>query len=595
MKEFFRSMLGSCLGVLVALLLVVLIFVGIGVAASSGGSTEKTTQNGVLKINLSDALPEKTDNLEKGFMNKSSTVLGLRDIVRLIEYAATDSEIKGIVLNANDIQVGQASLLQLRNALDAFKKSKKFIYAYADNYSQSSYLLSSVADSLFINPNGGIDVHGYGTVTPFFKNTLDKLGINFNVFYAGDFKSATEPFRRNEMSPENKLQTAEFLDGMLDIMKDKIAISRNISVDEVDRIMNTLDGRNATLSLKNKLIDASIYFDQFEAKVRKTIKIDEDSKINYLTMNDYHTLAALTEKGSYKNKIAVVYAEGDVSYNNPQKGVIDNKQFLKIFDQIKRDDNIKAIVLRVNSGGGSALTSDIIWREIENAKRRGLPVIASFGDYAASGGYYIAAGADSIIAAPNTLTGSIGVFSMLPNIKKMMNEKIGITFDTVKTHKYAVNLSTVYELSDYEKKIMTESTDEIYKQFLIRVADGRGMKVEDVHKIAQGRVWTGNKAKELGLVDEIGFLSDAISIAAKKAKLSDYKIVEYPKIKKDIWQELIAGIAKSSSGDEDDESGMYMGMRLNKESKLMYDLYNKYKILLQSEGVQARMMIDVKF
>lgn len=594
MKEFFRSVLGSCLGVLVAMLVVVLVFVGVGVAASAGGGSEKTTEKGVLKLSLSDVIPEKTDNVEKGFMDRSTSTLGLRDMLRLIDHAAKNSNIKGIVINANELQVGQATLLQLRESLEEFKASKKFIYAYADNYSQGSYILSSVADSLFLNPNGGVDLHGYGTVTPFFKNTLDKLGINFNVFYAGDFKSATEPFRRNEMSPENRLQTAEFLDGMLDIMKEKVAKSRKMTSDAVDKIMNTLDGRNASLAKNNGLVDNAIYQDQFESKVRKALKIEESDKINYLSMNDYNTLAELTESGSYKNKIAVIYAEGEVSYNNPQKGVIDNKQFLKIFDQIKRDDNIKAVVLRVNSGGGSALTSDIIWRELENIKKRGLPVIASFGDYAASGGYYIAAGADSIVAAPNTLTGSIGVFSMFPNIKKFMNEKMGITFDTVKTHNYAVNLSSVYNLSDYEMKIMTESTDDIYKQFLQRVADGRGMTVEDVHKIAQGRVWTGVKAKELGLVDAIGFLDDAIKIAAKRAKLEDYKIVEYPKIKKDMWQELFANIAKSSSG-EDEDSETYMGVRLNKESKLMYDLYNKYKIMLESEGVQARMMIDVKF
>jgi protease IV len=594
MKEFFRSVLGSCLGVLVAMLVVFLVFIGIGVAASAGGGTKKTAENGVLKLSLSDVIPEKTDNVEKGFMDRSTSTIGLRDMLRLIDHAAENSEIKGIVINASDLQVGQATLLQLREALEGFKSSKKFVYAYADNYSQGSYILSSVADSLFLNPNGGVDLHGYGTVTPFFKNTLDKLGINFNVFYAGDFKSATEPLRRNEMSPENRLQTAEFLDGMLDIMKEKVSKSRKITLDAMDKIMNTLDGRNAILAKRNGLIDNAIYQDQFESKVRKAAKVEESDKINYLSMNDYNTLAALTESGSYKNKIAVVYAEGEVSYNNPQKGVIDNKQFLKIFDQIKRDDNIKAVVLRVNSGGGSALTSDIIWRELENIKKSGIPVIASFGDYAASGGYYIAAGADSIVAAPNTLTGSIGVFSMFPNFKKFMNDKMGITFDTVKTHNYAVNLSSVYNLSDYEMKIMTESTDDIYKQFLQRVADGRGMTVDDVHKIAQGRVWTGVKAKELGLVDAIGFLNDAIKIAAKKAKLEDYKIVEYPKIKKDMWQELFANIARSSSG-EDDDSETYMGVNLNKESKLMYDLYNKYKIMLESEGVQARMTIDVKF
>jgi protease IV len=594
MKEFLRSMLGSCLGVLIAILLVVLVVFGIGAAAASGsGSSEKTSKDGVLKLTFNDGIPEKTDNVEKGFMDQSGEAIGLRDLGKILEKAASDENIKGISLNIGDLAIGQSTLVQLRNDIEKFKASKKFVYAYSDNYSQGSYILSSVADSLFINPNGGIDLHGFGTVTPFFKNTLDKLGVKFDVFYAGDFKSATEPFRRSDMSPENKLQTKEFLSEMLDVVQEKIVKSRKISDREVDNIMNTLDGRNVALALQHKLVDGSVYWDQYEAKIRKAAKLADSEKINYLTIDEYKPMVSLIEKGSYKNKIAVVYAEGDVSYNDPKKGNIDNKRYLKAFDQIKRDDKIKAVVLRVNSGGGSALTSDIIWREVENVKKMGIPVIASFGDYAASGGYYIAAGADKIVAAPNTLTGSIGVFSMLPNFKQFMNEKVGVTFDTVKTHNYAVNLSTMYALSDYEKKIMTESTDDIYEQFLKRVADGRKMTVEAVHKVAQGRVWTGYKAKQIGLVDEIGYLDDAIAIAAKKAKVTDYKIVEYPRISKDMWQQFASEIAKSSKGSEDDEESE--SIKLNSESKLMFDLYNKYKILLQSEGVQARMMIDVKY
>jgi protease IV len=594
MKEFLRSMLGSCLGVLIAILLVVLVVFGIGAAAASGsGSSEKTSKDGVLKLTFNDGIPEKTDNVEKGFMDQSGEAIGLRDLGKILEKAASDENIKGISLNIGDLAIGQSTLVQLRNDIEKFKASKKFVYAYSDNYSQGSYILSSVADSLFINPNGGIDLHGFGTVTPFFKNTLDKLGVKFDVFYAGDFKSATEPFRRSDMSPENKLQTKEFLSEMLDVVQEKIAKSRKISDQEVDNVMNTLDGRNVALALQHKLVDASIYWDQYEAKIRKAAKLADSEKINYLTIDEYKPMVSLIEKGSYKNKIAVVYAEGDVSYNDPKKGNIDNKRYLKAFDQIKRDDKIKAVVLRVNSGGGSALTSDIIWREVENVKKMGIPVIASFGDYAASGGYYIAAGADKIVAAPNTLTGSIGVFSMLPNFKQFMNQKVGVTFDTVKTHNYAVNLSTMYALSDYEKKIMTESTDDIYEQFLKRVADGRKMTVEAVHKVAQGRVWTGHKAKQIGLVDEIGYLDDAIAIAAKKAKVTDYKIVEYPRISKDMWQQFASEIAKSSKGSEDDEESE--SIKLNSESKLMFDLYKKYKILLQSEGVQARMMIDVKY
>lgn len=589
MKEFFRSFLGSCLGVVVAMLLVVIVIFGIGAAASSGKST-KSADNAVLKMEIDFPIPEKSENLESSFADPAQNLLGLRQISRLLENAASDANVKGIVLTSNSVQLGQASLLQLRESLEEFKKSGKFIYAYADSYSQSSYFLASVADSVFVNPNGDVAIRGFGMVMPFFKGMLDKIGIRYDVFYAGDFKSATESIRRTDMSPENRLQTVEFLDEMLDVMKSKVAESRNISVLEIDKIMDELGGRNATKALENKLVDASIYWDEFEQLIRKDVKLDEDEKINFLSLKDYNDMASLTEKGSYKNKIAVVFAEGDVVYNAGQKGTIDNKKYLRIFSKIKNDKNVKAVVLRVNSGGGSALTSDILWREVENIKAKGIPVIASFGDYAASGGYYIAAGADVIVSAPNTLTGSIGVFSMLPNFQKLANEKLGITFDSVKTHPLAVNLSTVYNMSEKERKYLTESTNDIYQLFLSRVSEGRKMKIEDVHKVAQGRVWTGNKAKDLGLVDEIGFLNDAIDIAAKKAKVEDYKIEEYPKIPKNVWQEVIENIASQSS--EEDE---VVGLNLNTEHQFLYKLYKKYRNILSAEGVQARMLIDVKF
>lgn len=596
MKEFFRSFLGSCLGVFVALLLIVLVIFGIGAAATSGlggggETTTKKSENSVLKLDLGFMIPEKTDNIPASFASQPENVLGLRHIVRLIQNASEDSNVKGIVINGSEVQLGQASLLQLRNVIEEFKTKGKFVYAYADNYSQAGYILSSVADSVYLHPYGEVDLHGFGVVTPFFKGALDKLGVNFDVFYAGDFKSATEPFRRTDMSPENKLQTREFLDEMLDIMKSEISKSRKISETEIDNIMTNLGGRNADISKSSKLVDEIVYWDQFQNKVRRNIKLKEDEKINYLSLKEYNILAALSEKGSSDSKVAVVYAEGEVSYNNSQKGIIDNKKYLKILEKIKNDDKIKAVVLRVNSGGGSALTSEIIWREIENIKAKGKPVVASFGDYAASGGYYIAAGANSIVAAPNTLTGSIGVFSMLPNFKKLANEKMGITFDTVKTHALGVNLSTIYPLSETEKKYMTEMTDKIYKTFLQRVANGRKMSVDSVHKYAQGRVWTGSRAKEIGLVDEVGFLQDAIVLAAKQAKLSSYKVDEYPKIKKDVWQEIFANLAKSQSSDDEEDASFQM----NQDALKLYNTYIKYRNLINAEGVQARMLYDFEF
>ena len=340
--------------------------------------------------------------------------------------------------------------------------------------------------------------------------------------------------------------------------------------------------------MQNKLVDETIYWDEFEARLRKKVKLDDEEKINYLSLDDYNLLSEMTEEGKYTQKVAVVYAEGDVVYNMSGKGMIDNNKYLKIFDKIRKDKNIKAVVLRVNSGGGSALTSDIIWREVELLKAKGIPVIASFGDYAASGGYYIAAGADSIFASPNTLTGSIGVFSMLPNFKKLSNDKLGITFDSVKTHAMAVNLSTVYAMSDKEKAYITESTNDIYQQFLSRVAKGRSMPVDSVHKYAQGRVWTGRTAKEIGLVDEIGYLQEAINAAAKKAKIADFKVVEYPRIEKSMLEQLVESWAKQQA--EEGENA-----HMNAEMRWLLRLYKENKAVWQAEGVQARMLLDIKF
>jgi protease IV len=591
MKEFFRTMLGSCLGVLVAFLLILLLIFGVGAMFSAGGESKKEITDGVLKLDFNSIMPEKTGNVASSFTEAAPKAIGLRDFTRLIDNAKSDDKIKGIVIYGGSVEMGQSTMLQVRNKLEDFKKSKKFVFSYADFYSQGGYIMASVADSVFLNPNGAVDLHGLSMVTPYFKGLLDKLGVQFDIFYAGNFKSATEPFRTTQMSPENRIQTQEFLSGMLSIIKEKISSSRNISTSNLDAIMANQEGRTAIKSLDNKLVDKLIYWDQFEGLLKKRLNTDEDD-INYVTIADYDKAVTLSESGSISKKIAIVYAEGDIIYNNTTKGSTDNKKYLKIFDDIKEDDKIKAVVLRVNSGGGSALTSDLIWREIETIKKKGIPVVASFGDYAASGGYYIAAGANKIVSAPNTLTGSIGVFSMIPNFKKLANDKLGVTFDTVKTHENAVSINGFTALSDFDKKIMTESTNEIYETFLNRVATGRKMTRDAVHNIAQGRVWTGLKGKEIGLVDEIGYLDDAVKIAAKMAKLdSDYRITEYPKFKPDVWGEAIAEIMKSQS---EDEEGSGLGIKLTTEQQWLYELYKKYNVIFTTEGVQARLLYDFK-
>lgn len=581
MKDFFKMFFASCLGAMIGIVCLFLVIMLIGSAMSMGDS--KLNTDGVIVLDFTEQFIEKTDNIDSDIFSGGVENIGLRDFDRYMEKIKDDDQIKGILIKNPNISAGQTTLTSVMNSLKKVKEGGKFIYAYSDMYSQSNYFLSTVADSIFLNPNGIVDARGYSTMIPFFKGGLDKLGVRMDVFYAGDFKSATEPFRRTSMSDQNRIQTREFLNEMYDIMKDQVAENRGLAPGDVDGFLKEFDGRTAEMALAANMVDDLKYWNQVEALLKEKVGRAIDKKLKYTSFADYKSKNILTSKGSSKSKVAVVYAEGTVGYGSHTKGSITDQEYMKIFSKIRRDDKIKSIVLRVNSGGGSALTSDIIWDEIEQCKAQGIPVIASFGDYAASGGYYIAAGADTIVAAPNTLTGSIGVFSMLPNVRSLMTDKMGITFDTVKTHDLAVGYNGVYDLSDREKQYFMESTDAIYDKFLTRVADGRGMTKEAVHEIAQGRVWTGMKGKEIGLVDVIGGLDDAVAIASSKAGLEDYKIVEYPYIKKEPLEEFIKEFTKNMSGNDD------AMVKLSPTNKRLLEMYKANQSWLEVEGPQARM------
>lgn len=588
MKDFFKMFFASCLGIMVGLVLLVVIISGIaGVMASSN---DGLSTDGLLTLDFKEQFLEKTGNVETNILDQNvKESIGLRDFDKIIQKAKEDSAIKGILIKSPEIMMGQATLLSVMNSLKDFKESGKFIYAYADYYTQGSYFISSVADSIFLNPNGMVDAKGYSTMIPFFKGSLDKLGVKFDIFYAGDFKSATEPFRRTDMSENNKIQTRQFLGEMLEVMIDEVSKNRGMQPSDFDEIFNDYSGRTAPLAMQSGLVDDLRYWNEVESMLKDKVGVAADKKLKLTSFATYRGHQKLTESGPSSKKIAVVYAEGNVGYGAHTKGSITDGEYIKIFSKIRRDDKVKAIVLRVNSGGGSALTSDIIWDEIEKCKAIGLPVIASFGDYAASGGYYIAAGADTIVAAPNTLTGSIGVFSMLPNAREFLTDKLGMTFDTVQTHDMAVGYNGVFELSDKEKQYFTESTNMIYDTFLTRVADGREMTKEAVHEIAQGRVWTGLKGKEIGLVDVIGDLSDAIDIAASKAGLDEYKIYEYPHIEVDFLEQMIKELSKGMNKNED------VLIKLSKQNRKLLKLYDQHKDILEAEGVQARLPFVLEY
>jgi len=580
MRQFFKFFTASCLGTLAALTLIILFFAAWGgIMASKSGDL---SSNSILELDFSKAIPEKTNNVARGQYDfDAEDYPGLRTIKRTIAHAAEDSKIKGIVLRSQSIPVGQATLHELVAALEDFKKSGKFIYAYEDFYAQSSYLLATTADSIFLNPNGLIDLKGFGTLIPFYKPMMDKLGVKFDIYYAGKFKSATEPYRRTSMSEPNKKQTKQFLNEMFDEYASIVTKNRNIPAAELNNIVSNFNGRTADLCLENKLVDQLMYHNEFSSFLKNKLDIKKSRKLKYVDLEEYISKITLTS-GTSKNKIAVIHTEGTITYATNAAGETDNKRFLKVFDKIKRSDDIKAVVMRVNSPGGSALTSDILWNEIEELKADSIPVITSMGDYAASGGYYVACNSDSIIAAPSTLTGSIGVFMMIPNIKKLLNEKVGIVFDTVKTHDLALATNIVYDPNSRENMIMQNSTDNLYAQFLKRVADGRGMEVEEVNEIAQGRVWTGRQAIGLGLVDELGNLDDAIAMAARMADVDTYRVVEYPMIKENPFKDILKAF-------EDSEASLQSTLLGNGKTRALYDTAQDFKDVIQMEGPIARM------
>lgn len=588
MKSFFPTFFASCLGVFAAFALCIFILIGMGISGMS--KTNSYSDNSILKLSLENFIPEKTGNVSQQsvFMGGQDESLGLRTILKLIEAAAKDEKIVGIVIENNNTSIGQATILSLMEGLEKFKESGKFIYSYADFHSQSSYMLCSVADSMFINPQGGVDLKGYGASIPFFKNMLDKVGVEMEIFYAGNFKSATEPFRLTEMSEYNKLQTRTFLTDMKDIMVEKLAASRKLTPVALDSIMTNYDGRTAKKAKAVGLVDELFYKDQFDDFLRKRTGIEEGKKIKYVSLSKYNTLAE-TEESSDKDKIAIIHAEGEIIYGSDESGIISEKKYLGMLTKIRNDKNIKAVVLRVNSPGGNAFSSEVIWRELDKIKEAGKPVIASFGDYAASGGYYIAAGADRIVAEPNTLTGSIGVFMMLPNATKLLNEKIGVNFDTIKTHPFATGFSPVVQLTDKEKAILQESTLDIYDLFIERVSTGRKMSVEATKEIAQGRVWTGKRGKEIGLVDELGNLEDAIKIASEKANITSYKVVEYPTIEEDFFSTLIREISKGK--DTEDVTSLFV----SKEERKLYEQYQQVKGILRCREPNARLPFLFEF
>jgi protease IV len=525
-KMFFASLVALIVFTVVAFFLAMAFFIGL--ASNNKLVVEK---NSVLVLNLSQPFLEQ--QLENPFAefsgNEELNIPGVFDVVRLIQKAKNDEKIKGIYLMAGLNPNGFATSEEIRNALIDFKKSKKFIFAYGETMNQKSFYVANVADKVFVNPKGYFDWAGFSTELIFLKGTLEKLQIETQIFYAGKYKSATEIFRTDKMTDENKLQTSEWLVDLYSHFLQKTSETRMVDTATLHELANTGAIQTPQDAVDHKLIDGVKYDDEVRETIKQKLGIGKYDVINFISVNRY--LKAVEIKKFTGDRIALIYAQGDiVDGGSDDQMTISSGNYIKLIRKARLDKNIKAIVFRVNSGGGSALASEGIWRELSLARKE-KPVVVSFGDVAASGGYYISCAADSIFASPTTITGSIGVFGIIPNMQAFFKNKLGVTFDGVKTAPYADAGSIYRPLSENEKKFIQKSIDEVYLSFKQRVADGRKTSIEYIDSIAQGRVWSGNKALKNGLIDKYGGLQDAIDCAARMAKTKNYQLKEYPGIK----------------------------------------------------------------
>lgn len=540
--QFLKNVLSTVVGLFLFCFIFFIFILLIGIiAGGSGEDTVAVKENSVIELDISkvkDDYAGKFYNKEFAFLNDTPTD-GLIDVLNAIEAAKKDDKIKGITLTNTTSMLGIAQTKALRDKLEDFKKSKKFVVAYADNFTQSDYYLNSVADTIYMNPVAELDFKGLSSEVMFFKDFQEKTGIKMEVIRHGKYKSAVEPFLSNEMSPENREQISSLLNSVWTSVAGDIAKSRKISVDSLNSIANNLSARTAQMAKEKKLIDKIGYEDEFHSGIKHALKVKKDEDYNKVDILDYVKSAALKDiLSNAKDRIAIIYAQGEIRGGDGDLNIIGEGAMRKALKDAREDKDVKAIVLRVDSPGGSALTSELIWREIEITKKV-KPVVVSMGNVAASGGYYISCNASRIFAEPGTITGSIGVFGVLPNLTQLSN-KIGIRTETVSTHTNASGYSVFTPLQDNTRAIVQESVENVYTTFINRVAAGRKMKPEQVDAIAQGRVWSGSEALKNGLVDEIGGLDKAIAYAAKLAKSTSYSTVNYPEFEM-TFDKFLAG------------------------------------------------------
>jgi protease-4 len=581
--RFLGNVLATIIGIFVFFMLFFFGIVLLG--AIFGGESEGVTvkNNSVIELNLekisNDYAGKYKDPWMEVFSEKKG--IGFIDILNAIEAAKTDSDIKGIsILNENS-SLGLAQSKELREALISFKKSGKFVMAYANDYSQRDYYLNSVASTIYLNPAGDLDFKGLSTEVLFFKDLQEKSGIKMEVIRHGKYKSAVEPFLENKMSDANREQTTALLNSVWNSVLTDISVSRNITIARLNEIATGLLARTPEMAKANKLVDIIAYEDVYHDAIKKALKVTTDEDYNKVSISDYAQKIATTSLSTdTDNQIAVIYAQGEIGSGEGDVNTIGEGSMRRSLQEARKNKDIKAIVLRIDSPGGSALTSDLIWREIELTKKV-KPVVVSMGNYAASGGYYIACNANTIFAEKNTITGSIGVFGVLPNFSTLAT-KIGINTEQVMTNENA-NYSPFVPLNEKFKGVTLEGVERVYKTFITHVAEGRKMTVAQVDSVAQGRVWTGTEAQKNGLVDKIGNLNDALKEAASLAKIKTYSTQNFPEYEKD-FSDLLANFPFAKTKET------IMKEELGEEN---YFILQQIKKVQLQRGIQARMPFDI--
>jgi len=586
--KFLGNIIATVIGIFVFMMLVFFGFIILGAIFGGDSDIVKVEKNSVIELNLENiALDYKgkySDPLVS-LLSKNNEV-GFIDVLNAIEFAKTDDKIQGISILNNFSMLGLAQSKSLREKLIDFKKSGKFVVAYSNYLTQRDYYLNSVADTIYLNPVGEMEFKGLSTEILFYKDLQEKSGVKMEVIRHGKYKSAVEPFLENEISAENREQMTSLLNSVWSTIVEDISKSRKIAVDSLNLIATNLDARTPERALKSKLIDKIGYEDEYHDGIRHALDIDFDEDYKTIEIADYaQNFLTKPSKVSTKDKIAIIYAQGEILGGEGDVTIIGEGAMRKALIEARKDENVKAIVLRVDSPGGSALTSELIWREVEIAKKS-KPVVVSMGNVAASGGYYIACNADKIIAEPTTITGSIGVFGAIPNMTEL-SKKIGINTSIIKTHENANDYSLFKPLDPTLKATITESIENVYATFVTRVAVGRKMTFAQVDEIAQGRVWTGTEALELGLVDQLGGLETALKEAAKLAKIKKYKVQNLPEFDKDFMEFLNEAnslpFAKSKEAYIKEEIGIEA-----------YQTLQQIKKMSQQKGVQALMPYEIR-